>query len=211
MKPQTTRKIVRIDEEKCDGCAACVRACAEGALEIAGGKARLVSESYCDGFGFCLPECPRGAITLEDAADAKETPQGGKTERRGALAQWPVQLALVPSTAPFLAEADLLLAADCVAFACATFHEDLLKGRALLVACPKLDDFKEHLEKLTEILSRASPKSLTVVHMEVPCCSGLKNMARQALAMARRDIPLREVTIGTAGDVTCPAPKAREV
>jgi len=237
-KAKVLRKVVKIDEEKCNGCGACVPKCAEGALEIIDGKARLVSDKYCDGLGACLGECPQGAITIEEREaegfseeDAKhnvhekehakdELPCGcsGATVTQFArhetaeavpedavchhsmLGHWPVQLTLVPPTAPFLQRADLVLAADCVPFAYAGFHHDFLKDHALLVACPKLDDFQAHLSKLTEILRRSDVKSLTVVHMEVPCCSGLTHMAKQALRLSGKDIPLKEVTIGIKGD-----------
>ncbi|MFC1966326.1 ATP-binding protein [Chloroflexota bacterium] len=237
MTTTTLRKIVRIDEEKCNGCGACVPACAEGALQIIDGKAKLISETYCDGLGACLGECPQGAITVEERIaeefdeevtklHLEETNSAGeelpcgcssatitqfkKQEATGAvptdttsqpsmLSHWPVQLTLVPPTAPFLQGADLALVADCVPFAYANFHRDFLKNHSLLVACPKLDDFQAHLKKLTEILSQALVKSLTVVHMEVPCCSGLVHMANQAIKLSGKDIPIREVTIGVEG------------
>ncbi len=237
MAIKTLRKIFRIDEEKCNGCGACVPACAEGALQIVDGKAKLVSERYCDGLGACLGECPQGAITieereaeefdeeavmhhLEEKESAKEqlpcgcpsaavtqlerreaigTAPGDAPYQQSMLSHWPVQLALVPPAAPFLQGADLVLAADCVPFAYAGFHQDFIRDHALLVACPKLDDFQAHQRKLTEILRHSQVKSLTVVHMEVPCCSGLVHMARQALSACGRDIPLREVTIGIRG------------
>jgi Pyruvate/2-oxoacid:ferredoxin oxidoreductase delta subunit len=237
-KARILRKVVKIDEEKCNGCGVCVPACAEGALEIIDGKARLVSDKYCDGLGACLGECPQGAITIEEREaegfseeDAKhhvhekehtkeELPCGcsGATVTQFArhetaeaapedavchhsmLGHWPVQLTLVPPAAPFLQGADLVLTADCVPFAYAGFHHDFLKEHALLVACPKLDDFQAHLGKLTEILRRSAVKSLTVVHMEVPCCSGLTHMAKQAMRLSGKDIPLKEVIIGIKGD-----------
>lgn len=233
------RKIVRIDEKKCNGCGVCVPACAEGALQIIDGKARLISEVYCDGLGACLGECPQGAITVEereaeefdekavehhlkerehekaelpcgcssatvaqfDRPEATKTIPEDAVEQVSMLAHWPVQLTLVPPTAPFLRGADLMLAADCVPFAYAGFHRDFLRDHALLVACPKLDDFQAHQAKLTEVLRQARPKSLTVVHMEVPCCSGLTHMAKQAIAESGNDIILEEVTIGVKGDV----------
>lgn len=233
------RKIVKIDEEKCNGCGLCVPACAEGAIQIIDGKAKLVSEKYCDGLGACLGECPQGAITIEEREAAvfdeaavkyhleekehatEELPCGcpsvtvtqfEKPEATGVapkdaihqqstLSHWPVQLTLVPPTAPFLQGADVVLAADCVPFAYAAFHHDFLKGRALLVACPKLDDFEAHQAKLTEILRHSPVKSLTVVHMEVPCCSGLVHMAKQAISLSGKDIPLDEVVIGVRGDL----------
>jgi len=238
----TVRKIIKIDEAKCDGCGVCVPACAEGALQIIDGKAKLVSEIYCDGLGVCLGECPQGAITIEEriAAEfdeeatnihlekkrtAEELPRGcpsvtvaqfenqetiGVTQRevtnqQSRLGHWPVQLTLVPPTAPFLQGTDLVLAADCVPFAYAGFHQDFLKDHSLLVACPKLDDFQAHLKKLTDILSHSSVKSLTVVRMEIPCCSGLVNMAKQAMQLSGKDIPFKEVTISIKGGLKSPS------
>ena len=239
MTTKVIRKIVRIDEEKCDGCGVCVPSCVEGALQIIDGKAKLISETYCDGLGACLGECPRGAITIEEReADEfdeeavqhhsqekeharEELPCGcpsatvtqfEKQEDTGTapeaalpqqslLNHWPVQLTLVPPAAPFFQGADLVLAADCVPFAYANFHHDFLKDHALLVACPKLDDFPAHQKKLADILSHSEVKSLTVVHMEVPCCSGLVHMAKQAISASGKDIPFNEVTIGVRGDL----------
>ncbi len=238
MTTKTIRKIIRIDEEKCNGCGVCVPACAEGALQIIDGKAKLVSETYCDGLGACLGECPQGAITIEereaeefDEAATKhhleqkehtteELPCGcpsatvkqfDRQEVAGValretsslpsmLSHWPVQLTLVPPFAPFLQGADLMLAADCVPFAYPAFHQEFLKDRALVIACPKLDNFEAHLKKLTEILRLSEPRSLTVVHMEVPCCFGLVHMAQQAILASGKDIPFKEITIGVKGD-----------
>jgi len=236
---KTIRKIIRIDEEKCNGCGACVPACVEGALQIIDGKAKLISETYCDGLGACLGECPQGAITIEERVaeefdeeaaklhmekdkpggetlpcgcpsttvsqfERQETPRttpSVDTPQPSMLGHWPVQLTLVPPTAPFLQGANLLLVADCVPFACAGFHRDFLRDHSLLVACPKLDDFQAHLKKLADILSHSSVKSLTVVHMEVPCCAGLTYMVKQAIQLAGKDIPFKEVTIGIKGDL----------
>ena len=253
---RTTRKIVHIDEELCNGCGACVPSCAEGALQIIDGKARLVSEVYCDGLGACLGECPTGAITIEEreaeefdeelvkehlarqqpakveedlpcgcpgpsvqefgrtAAPAAGCPSARVTQFGGgatpaarsaplpsALGHWPVQLTLVPPRAPFLQGADLVLAAHCVPFVYAGFHQDFLRGHSLVIACPKLDDFEAHLSKLTAILKQSDVRSLTVVHMEVPCCFGLVQMARQAAAASGKNIPVREVTIAVRGEV----------
>jgi Pyruvate/2-oxoacid:ferredoxin oxidoreductase delta subunit len=235
------RKIVRIDEEKCNGCGACVPACAEGAIDVVAGKARLVSEKYCDGLGACLGECPQEAITIEEreseefeeeavrhhsqaeesvsdrlpcgcpSATVAQFERGINTDDQAQmtaevspgsmLSHWPVQLTLVPPTAPFLQGADVLLTADCVPFSYAGFHHHLLRGHALLVACPKLDDFQAHQMKLTDILHHSHVKSLTVVHMEVACCAGLVHMARQAISASGRDIPLSEVTIGVRGEL----------
>jgi len=239
MTTKTVRKIITIDEEKCNGCGDCVPTCAEGALQIIDGKAKLVSEKYCDGLGACLGECPQGAITIEERAAEEFNEQAVKlhleekkhtmeelpcgcpsatvtqferqettgvappeaTNQRSMLGHWPVQLTLVPPMAPFLQGADLILAADCVPFAYAGFHRDFLKDHSLLVACPKLDDFQSHLKKLTDILSHSSVKSLTVVHMEVPCCSGLVHMAKQAAQLSGKDIPFKEVTVSIQGGV----------
>jgi Pyruvate/2-oxoacid:ferredoxin oxidoreductase delta subunit len=240
MPAKTNRKIVKIDESKCNGCGICVPSCAEGAIRIIDGKARLVSETYCDGLGACLGECPLDAITIEErpadnfdedaamrhlektaepkaaeslnagcpssriaqfeaapaaASSAPSPPQ--KTELR----HWPVQLTLVPPAAPFLQGADVLLAADCAPFAYPNFHSDFLKGKSLLIACPKLDDLQAHIGKLTDILRQSDVKSLTVLHMEVPCCFGLVAMARQAVQASGKNIPLHEVTLGIKGDI----------
>jgi len=237
MTTKVLRKIIKIDEEKCNGCGLCVPACVEEALQIIDGKARLISETYCDGLGACLGECPQGAITIEEkeaeefdeeatnlhmaAKIAVEEPlpcgcPGSAVRQfeaqaqvevatapspRSTLGQWPVQLTLVPPGAPFLQGADLLLVADCVPFAYAGFHQDLLSGHALLVACPKLDNFPAHQEKLAQILRQSGVKSLTVVHMEVPCCFGLVQMAKEAIRASGQDIPFNEVTIGVTGDI----------
>lgn len=239
MTTKTSREIVRIDEEKCNGCGLCIPSCAEGALQIIGGKAKLISETYCDGLGACLGECPQGAITIEervaeefdeeavkrhleekkpgqeelpcgcssamikqfDRQEVAEAAPSAERQQQSMLTHWPVQLALVPATAPFLQGTDIVLAADCVPFAYAGFHQDFLRNHTLLVACPKLDDFQAHLKKLTDILHHSEVKSLTVVHMEVPCCSGLVHMANQAIQLSGKDIPFKEITIGIKGDV----------
>ena len=236
---RTVRKIVTIDEEKCNGCGNCILACAEGALQIIDGKAKLISEKYCDGLGACLGECPQDAIIIEERTadefdeeavelhleekehiteelpcgcssamvtqfDRQEAPRAVREEtvdQQSMLSHWPVQLTLVPPTAPFLQGADLVLAADCVPFAYAGFHQDFLRDHSLLVACPKLDDFQAHLKKLTDILSHSQVKSLTLAHMEVPCCYGLVHMAKQAIQLSGKDIPFKEVTIGIKGDL----------
>ena len=244
MVTRLKRKIIKIDEERCDGCGVCVPACVEGALQIIGGKAKLISEQYCDGLGACLGECPQGVITIEEREAegfneeavehhleekehvGKELPCGcssatvtqfGSREATEAasesamchqsmLGHWPVQLTLVPPTAPFLQSADLVLIADCVPFAYANFHHDFLRDHAVLVACPKLDNFQAHQMKLTDILGHSQVKSLTVVHMEVPCCAGLLHMAKQAIGSSGRDIPLEGVTIGIKGDLKPDSP-----
>lgn len=240
MKTRALRKIVRIDEDKCNGCGVCVPACIEGALQIVDGKARLVSETYCDGLGACLGECPMGAITIEQREaekfdeeatkhhleesvhdhDGDRLPCGcpsatvTRFEGRGAgptaeasldqpsmLGHWPVQLTLVPPTAPFLRDADLLLVADCVPFAYGGFHQRFLANRAVLVACPKLDDYQAHQTKLADILRQSRVRSLTVLRMEVPCCFGLTRMAQQAIDSSGEDITLTEIVVGVKGDL----------
>jgi Pyruvate/2-oxoacid:ferredoxin oxidoreductase delta subunit len=212
---KTLRKIVKIDEEKCNGCGACIISCAEGALKIIDGKARLVSETYCDGLGACLGKCPQDAITVEEreAEDFDEVAAGKHLKTAGVeakasgagtasrLTHWPVQLTLVPPAAPFLKGADLVLAADCVPFTYADFHRDFLGDNvALLVACPKLDDFPAHQDKLNDILEQSGIKSLTVLHMEVPCCAGLVHMARQAILNSGNVVPFRDITISIKGE-----------
>ncbi|MFC1925301.1 ATP-binding protein [Chloroflexota bacterium] len=241
MTAKVLRKIVKIDEEKCNGCGVCVPACAEGAIQVIDGKARLISEIYCDGLGACLGECPEGALTIEeresDEFDEEEVKHYLETKKpdseplpcgcpsatvtqfgtgkgcddyayteteatpRSMLGHWPVQLTLVPPAAPFLQGADLVLAADCVPFAYAGFHQEFLRDHALLVACPKLDDYQAHLAKLTDILRHSSVNSITVVHMVVPCCSGLLQMAKQAISGSGKEIPLKEVTVGVRGEL----------
>jgi len=234
MTTKTVRKIVHIDEEKCNGCGVCIPSCAEGALQIVDGKARLISEKFCDGLGACLGDCPQGAITIEERIaeefdeelvkehltvhQSEETLACGcrsstveqfdviaeaapEVHQPSMLGHWPVQLTLVPPKAPFLQGTDVMLAAHCVPFAYAGFHQDFLKDHSLLIACPKLDDFQAHLRKLTDVLSQSDVKSLTVVHMEVPCCSGLVHMAREAIKASGKNIPTKEVTISACGEV----------
>lgn len=232
------RKIVRIDEEKCNGCGQCILDCPEGALRIIDGKARVVRESYCDGLGACLGVCPVDAITVEEreaepfdeeavkaqmAEAGKQQPgipllQSGcpgaaarplqhAAEEDGAapagshsqLSHWPVQLSLVSPAAPFLHEADLLLVADCVPFAMADFHARLLRGRPIVVGCPKLDDAARYVEKLTDIIRQSSIRSLSIIHMEVPCCGGLCHIAKAALEACGQTVPVREVTVSVDG------------
>jgi Pyruvate/2-oxoacid:ferredoxin oxidoreductase delta subunit len=208
------RKIIQIDAEKCDGCGLCASACAEGAIQIRDGKARLVSDVYCDGLGACLGECPRGAIAViqreaesfdEEAAKrhvaglGAPPPQMPGPAADSALSHWPVQLRLVPPNAPFFQNADLLLVADCVPFALADFHQRFLRGRPVVVSCPKLDDRQSAVDKLTALLTLSSVRRLTVVHMEVPCCTGLVHIAQTALAASGKEIPLEDVTISLRG------------
>ncbi|MFB3887152.1 MAG: ATP-binding protein [Thermodesulfobacteriota bacterium] len=238
-----TRKIVKIDEEKCNGCGLCIPNCAEGALRIADGKAKLISEKFCDGLGACLGHCPQDAIAVieREAEDFDEKaveihhhkkqdvqPQpkaqpvfagcpssramhfevseskaerGSATRSVSMLSQWPVQLKLVPASAPYFREADLLVAADCVPFAYSNFHQDFLKGKIAVVGCPKLDDVQYYKEKLTEIFKANSIKSVTVAFMEVPCCFGLVKATEDAIAASGKKIPLEKVKIGIRGEI----------
>ncbi len=242
------RSVVKIDEEKCNGCGLCIPACAEGALQIVDGKAKLISDKYCDGLGACLGECPQGAITIEKR-DAEEFSEEAVEERlktihqpslvqsistvhhappaiepcpsakvmrfekakekktvnvqetkKSMLSQWPVQLTLVPPNAPFFENAELLIAADCVSFAYANFHSDFLKGRTLVVGCPKLDDAAFYKEKLTEIFKRTNVRSVTVVNMEVPCCFGLYRLVKEAVDSSEKDISLKQEIISIKGE-----------
>ena len=263
MKKQT-RSIIRIDESKCDGCGVCTEACAEGAIQLVDGVAKLVSEVYCDGLGACLGECPQGAITIEqrEAAEydeeatrqhlakmgrelkphatpaaahghahahahahvhapaakgetacgcpgvamrvmapraAKQADPDGRVTSR--LAQWPVQLSLVPPTAPYFQNADLLIAADCAPFAYAEFHRDFLEGKSLVIGCPKLDDIEFYQGKLTQIFQHADIRSVTVLRMEVPCCGGIVHAAVEAVRASGKAIPVKAVTIGIGGEI----------
>jgi len=184
----TKRKIIKIDEDKCDGCGLCIPACREGALRIVNGKARLASDLLCDGLGACLGHYPQNAITIE-VRDAEKQSR-----------QWPVQIALLSPSAPYFKDADLLIAADCVPFAYANFHEDLLKGKALLVGCPKLDDMVYYKEKITEILKINDIRSITYAHMEVPCCFGLVGIIKEAISGSGKAIPFKEAVISIEGE-----------
>ncbi|OGU17755.1 MAG: 4Fe-4S ferredoxin [Geobacteraceae bacterium GWC2_53_11] len=245
------RKIVTIDQDKCDGCGLCVPSCAEGAIKLINGKAVLSADNLCDGLGACLGECPRDAIHIEEreadefdeAAVAKHLAAQGKpapvhqhaapapaahhhagggcpgsramsfappqTEtaaapsgsRQSQLAQWPVQLHLVSTSASYFQGADLLITADCVPVAYAGYHEDFLKGKAVVMGCPKLDDNNFYTQKLTELFTKSDIKSITVLKMEVPCCGGIAMAARQALAACGKQIEYKEVTIGIQGQI----------
>jgi ferredoxin len=273
------RKIIKIDTEKCNGCALCIPNCPEGALQIIDGKARLISDLFCDGLGACIGYCPQGAITIEEreaqkydekkvmanivsqgenvirahlkhlkehnasgyfqeaidylkenkikvnledfssAAESKapcgcpgarlmdlkkenEASSAAKPYIKTAsqLSQWPVQIMLLPPLAPFFEGADLLIAADCVPFAYADFHRELLKGKVLLVGCPKLDDIKIYEEKLSRVFQYNNVKSVTYAHMEVPCCSGLIAVIKSAIAQSGKEIPFKEITISIKGE-----------
>lgn len=229
------RKIITINEEKCNGCGLCAEACHEGAIGMVNGKAKLLRDDYCDGLGDCLPACPTGAITFEEreAADydeaaveahkAKRAAAKFKAKESGAadasgsaaatdaanaagspapiesqLANWPVQIKLAPIQAPYFEDADLLIAADCSAYAYGNFHKDFIEGKITLMGCPKLD-MVDYSEKLTEMFASNTIRSITLTRMEVPCCGGLEYAVKQAIVASGKDIPLKVVTIGING------------
>lgn len=226
------RKIIRINEEKCNGCGACAAACHEGAIEMVDGKAKLMREDYCDGLGDCLPACPTNAISFEEReapAYNEEAVRKAKIKMQAAdlpcgcpgthskiitradttdintvapvssrLSQWPVQIKLVPVNAPYFDGANLLIAADCTAYAYGNFHNEFIRDRIALIGCPKLDD-GDYANKLTEIIKNNDIKSVTVVRMEVPCCGGIENATKKALQQSGKFIPWRVVTITTDG------------
>lgn len=228
------RNIIHIDEQKCNGCGNCVVDCAEAALQIVNGKAKLVKELYCDGLGACIGGCPTGALTVirreADAFDEaaterhiheakkKEEPcscpgtrtvdfteikagRHGVSETKPELTNWPIQLKLAATAAPYLNGADLLVAADCAAFSTINFHSRFIKGKKVVIACPKLDDSQFYFEKLTEMFAQNSIKSVSVVRMEVPCCGGLAYIVKQAIEKSGKEVPYSEVVIGIKGDI----------
>ena len=203
------RKIIHIDEEKCNGCGLCAEACHEGAIGIVDGKAKLMREDFCDGFGDCLPNCPTGAISFEEreapeydetaVKEAKNSPVSA-VKPTSRLSQWPCQIKLVPTQAPFFDGAKLLIAADCTAYAYANMHEDFMKGKVTIIGCPKLDGV-DYIDKLTEIIRNNDIKSVTIVRMEVPCCGGLQRAAENALKNSGKFIPWQVVTISRDGKI----------
>jgi Fe-S-cluster-containing hydrogenase component 2 len=240
------RKIIEIDEERCDGCGQCVPACAEGAIEIVDGKARLVAEKFCDGLGACLGECPNDALRIvereveefdEEAVEEHlKSQEGASREQKAtlacgcpsaqvqsfstltacaqanepathrpaaasALSHWPVQIRLVPPTAPFLKGADLLVVADCTPVAYPRFHEDFLEGKVVMVGCPKFDETEPYIQKFADIFRVAGIRSVTVVVMEVPCCQGLPMIVQKGMETAGVKVPLQKVVIGTRGQI----------
>lgn len=198
------RRIIEIDREKCNGCGLCADACHEGAIGMVDGKAQLLRDDYCDGLGDCLPACPTGAITFvereAEAYNEAAVKEHLEKRRSSRLANWPVQIKLAPMRAPWLDGVDLLIAADCTAYAYARFHEDFLRGRVVLVGCPKLDGI-DYSIKLTHILRENDIRSVTVVRMEVPCCGGLEFAAKKALQESEKFIPWQVITIGTDGKI----------
>lgn len=206
------RRIIRIDEEKCNGCGICATACHEGAIDIIDGKAKLVREHFCDGLGDCLPSCPTGAITFEereapayDECAVKKAQESAKQNHPSenhalCLRNWPVQIKLAPLKADYFDGANLLIAADCTAYAYAAFHDNFIKGKVTLIGCPKLDAV-DYGEKLTEIIVNNDIQSVTIVRMEVPCCGGLEMAAKKALQQSGRFIPWQVVTVGINGNL----------
>ena len=211
------RKIIHIDEEKCNGCGLCAEACHEGAIAMVNGKAKLMREDYCDGLGDCLPACPMNAISFEmreapgydeqAVLAAKREKQAQKAETAAAsgdapnaLDNWPVQLKLVSASSPVFYQCDLLVAADCTAYAYGNFHRDFVAGKVVVIGCPKLDA-ADYAEKLTQILAENDVKSVTLTRMFVPCCGGMEYAVHQAIAGCGKDIPLRTVTIGADGEI----------
>lgn len=235
------RKIIEIDEDKCTGCGQCITACAEGALQLVDGKARLVGEILCDGIGACIGNCPEDALRIveREADDFDEEAVHEHLGKRAAspaqptlacgcpssaamsfspiqdtrglgpcradavsrLGHWPVKLQLLSPAAPFLKGSDMLLLADCCGVACPNLHEKLLKGKTVAIACPKLDDIEQHIQRLSEILSQAAPRELAIVHMEVPCCTGLVHAALKAAQRAGVSIPMKHIVIGRRGEI----------
>lgn len=189
------RKIIEIQEEKCNGCGLCASACHEGAIGMVEGKARLLREDYCDGLGDCLPQCPTGAITFVER-EAAPYDEAGISRLR----QWPCQIKLVPVNAPYFHKAKLLIAADCTAYTYADFHRDFMKGKITLIGCPKLDG-ADYSEKLTEIIKNNDIRSVTILRMEVPCCGGLEMAVKKALQNSGKFLPWQVVTISTEGQI----------
>lgn len=200
------RKIIKIDTEKCNGCGLCATACHEGAIAIVNQKAKLIHDHYCDGLGDCLPTCPTGAITFEEreaaAYDKNAVEQHLKQSNsyESELKQWPVQIKLVPVNAPYFNNSHLLIAADCTAFAYGNFHYEFIRNHITLIGCPKLDTV-DYSEKLTQIIQSNTIQTITVVRMEVPCCSGIKNAVFTALKNSGKQIPVQTVIISTDGKI----------
>lgn len=226
------RKIIKINEDKCNGCGACAAACHEGAIEMINGKARLTREDYCDGLGDCLPACPVDAITFEEREAPEyneEAVRQAKMQKFGVnlpcgcpgtqskaikreaepvksasvasqLSQWPCQIKLVPVNAPYFDDANLLIAADCTAFAYGNFHNDFIRNHITLIGCPKLDE-GDYAEKLTQIIANNNIKSVKIVRMEVPCCGGIENAVKRALQASGKFIPWQVITVSTDGRI----------
>lgn len=201
------RKIIKINGEKCNGCGACATACHEGAIEMINGIATLTREDYCDGLGDCLPACPTGAISFEEReakAYDEEAVRQAKIQKTGEisseLSQWPVQIKLVPVNAPYFENANLLIAADCTAYAYGNFHSRFIRNHITLIGCPKLDE-EDYTKKLSQIITNHSIKSVTIVRMEVPCCGGIEHAAKAALQASGKFIPWQVITISRNGQI----------
>lgn len=203
------RKIIQIDEQKCTGCGICVSACHERAIEIIDGKAKLIKDDYCDGLGDCLPTCPTNAISFvereakpydENAVIQRKNNLSSKNLNQSQLSQWPIQIKLVPINADYFNEADLLIAADCTAYAYGNFHNDFIKNKVTLIGCPKLDNI-DYSDKLVAIIKNNNIKTITVTRMEVPCCGGIENALKIAIKNSGKDIPLKVVIITTDGSI----------
>ena len=216
------KKIIKIDENRCNGCGKCATACHEGAIEMIDGKARLTREDYCDGLGSCLPACPTDAISFEIKEMHAEKDSTAEHVGSGAclestlpdrlqiysradsppsrLMQWPCQIRLVPTAAPYFDGADILISADCCAYAYGEFHRDLMRGRVTLIGCPKLDGV-DYAQRLSEIISLNSIRSIRLARMEVPCCSGLEVAVKRAIAASGKHIPLEVISVSTDGKI----------
>ncbi|MBN1678580.1 MAG: 4Fe-4S binding protein [Candidatus Thermoplasmatota archaeon] len=242
------RKVIEIDEEKCTGCGACVTSCAEGALQIVNGKAKVVNEVFCDGLGACIGECPEGALRIvereapefdEEAVEehlrstkpahartaaepepcgcpshnpmiltasqakdvGKAAPRGDSADLQPELTNWPVQWRLVSSAMPFFKDRELLLAADCAPFAFRDFHGRFLSDKPVIIGCPKLDDQRGYVDKLADVFRNATPKAIRIVHMEVPCCHGLRRLVDEALRLSGKEIPIKVTVVGVRGQI----------
>ena len=194
------RKIIEINEEKCNGCGLCAKACHENAIGMVNGKAKLLRDDYCDGLGDCLPTCPTGAITFVEREAAAYDEAAVEANTRKKNRQWPIQIQLTPVNAPYFDGADLLIAADCTAFAYANFAKEIQKGKITLIGCPKLDPV-DYSEKLTAILEQNDVKSVTIIRMEVPCCGGIQNAAVTAMKKSGKFIPWQVLTVSVEGEV----------
>ena len=194
------RKIIEINEEKCNGCGLCAKACHENAIGMVNGKAKLLRDDYCDGLGDCLPTCPTGAITFAEREAAAYDEAAVEANKRKKNRQWPIQIRLTPVNAPYFDGADLLIAADCTAFAYANFAKEIQKGKITLIGCPKLDPV-DYSEKLTAILEQNDVKSVTIIRMEVPCCGGIQNAAVTAMKKSGKFIPWQVLTVSVEGEV----------
>lgn len=194
------RKIIEINEEKCNGCGLCAKACHENAIGMVNGKAKLLRDDYCDGLGDCLPTCPTGEITFVEREAAAYDEAAVEANKRKKNRQWPIQIQLTPVNAPYFDGADLLIAADCTAFAYANFAKEIQKGKITLIGCPKLDPV-DYSEKLTAILEQNDVKSVTIIRMEVPCCGGIQNAAVTAMKKSGKFIPWQVLTVSVEGEV----------